>query len=148
TRSRPGCRWTRFSRGCSRTSRSRRRGWSRRAKRRDSATAETCRAPPRARQPPIFAALKPGYRPLAPPRSRGNSGLEGRRVPMVAFMRPLEPLGEQVQAGVAKTLRLDLAHRGEHVIAIGPRVPMTLPHVTKLLFEIEPAGILRMAAID
>src|SRR5262245_16738961 len=92
--------------------------------------------------------LNPGCERSFPPRARRNSGLECRRLPVVAFMRPLEPLGEQMQAGVAKALRLDLAHRGKHVIAIGPRTAMTLPHVMELLFEVEPAGILGMAAVD
>src|ERR1051325_7413943 len=88
-------------------------------------------------------------RKSAPPRACRNSGLDWRdRLPLVAFMRPFEPLGEEVQARVAKALRLDLAHCGKHVTARGPRAPMPSPDVMKLLFQVEPAGILRVAAVD
>src|SRR5215475_7503530 len=66
----------------------------------------------------------------------------------VAGMHAFEPLGEAMQVGIAKPLRLDFAHRGEHIVAIGARAPMTLSDEMHLRIKIEPARILRMTPID
>ena len=63
-------------------------------------------------------------------------------------MAAFEPLGETMQVGVAESLRLELADRRQHVIAVGAGMTMTLPHEMELLLDVEPAGILRMTAID
>src|SRR3984893_3444071 len=55
---------------------------------------------------------------------------------------------EPVQLLVAKALRLDRSHGGQHVVSIESGADVYLLDKTELLSQREPPGILHMAAID
>ena len=74
---------------------------------------------------------------------------EGERINGVtADWLPLEPLGDQMQIGLAIAERFQRLHRLQHIIAIGTRAAMTLPDMMHALRKRQPPGILHMAAID
>src|SRR5947207_8252981 len=64
------------------------------------------------------------------------------------FVEPFEPLRQEMQLGVSKTLSFDLGDGRQYVVQVCPGMAMALPHQMKLLLDVEPAGILRMAAVD
>ena len=59
-----------------------------------------------------------------------------------------EPLGDEMQVGLAIAERFQRLHRFQHVVAIGARPAVTLPHVMHALGKRQPAGILHVAAVD
>ena len=63
-------------------------------------------------------------------------------------MPALEPLGEEMQTGIAATLRLDFGDSGQHVVPVRPGSAMPLAYQMDLTLEIKASGILGVAAID
>src|SRR5258708_5891767 len=55
---------------------------------------------------------------------------------------------ELVQLLIAKTLRLDRPHGGQHIVAIVAGTAVALLHVAELFGQRQPPGILHVAAID
>ena len=54
----------------------------------------------------------------------------------------------QMQFGLAIAERFQRAHRFDHVVAVGPGLTVTLPHMMHALGERQPPGILDVAAVD
>src|ERR1043166_5186167 len=63
-------------------------------------------------------------------------------------MHSVQPLGQQVQVTVATAERLEFLHGRKYVFPVLPRDAVALAHVVELLGELEPPGVLRMAAVD
>ena len=59
-----------------------------------------------------------------------------------------EPRGDEMQVGLAIAERFQRLHRFHHVVAVGARPAVTLPHVMHALRKRQPAGILHVAAVD
>src|ERR1700728_1671859 len=59
-----------------------------------------------------------------------------------------EPLGEQMQFGLAIAERLERTDGFEHIIAIRTGLAVALPHVMHALGNRQPPGILDVAAVD
>jgi len=53
-----------------------------------------------------------------------------------------------MQLRIAKTFRLDRLHRRQDIFAVGARLPVPLLHVTELLRQRQPPGILHVPAVD
>ena len=53
-----------------------------------------------------------------------------------------------MQLRVAKALRLDRLHRGQDVVAIVAGTAVPLLHVTELICQRQPPGVLHMTAVD
>jgi len=64
------------------------------------------------------------------------------------MVRAFQPLGEKVQIAITTTERLERLDSRDHIITIDSGAPMSLAHEQKLMIEREPAGVLRMSAID
>ena len=92
-----------------------------------------------------------GERELATQRHRARRGrAQLRLTPLrdVRLVHALEPLRQQMQLGLAVAELLQRRHRRDHVVAVVAGLPVALAHVMQLLVERQPAGILRMAAVD
>src|SRR5665213_544144 len=63
-------------------------------------------------------------------------------------MRALETAREQFQAFITNALSLQLLHSRQHIIAAWAGAAMPLARVMQLFCQIEPSGILPVAAID
>src|ERR1043166_3591121 len=63
-------------------------------------------------------------------------------------MHPVQPLGQQVQVTVVTAERLEFLDCRKHIVPVLTRNAVALAHVVELLGEPEPAGVLRMAAVD
>ena len=64
------------------------------------------------------------------------------------LVRSREPLRQQMQLGLAIAELLQRADGRDDVVAVGAGLAMALAHVMQLLLERQPAGILRVAAVD
>src|SRR5260221_6748141 len=63
-------------------------------------------------------------------------------------MRVVQHYRESMQWRISKTRSLDRLHGRQHVIAVDAGLAVALLHVTQLLRQRQPSGILHMAAID
>ena len=63
-------------------------------------------------------------------------------------MHAPEPLGEQVQLGLAIAELLQRGDRLDHVVAVGAGLAVALAHMMQLLLQREATGILHVAAVD
>ena len=63
-------------------------------------------------------------------------------------MYPGEPLGDEMQRGLAIAELLERPDRCDDVVAVGAGLAVTLAHVMQLLLEREPSGILRVSTVD
>ena len=66
----------------------------------------------------------------------------------VPFVRAAQSLGQQMQIAVVETERLQRVHGREHVFAVRAGLAVALAHQMQLRGEIEPPGILHVAAVD
>ena len=55
---------------------------------------------------------------------------------------------QPVQGLVAKTFGLDRLHRRQHIITVDAGLAVALQHMSQLIGEREPPGLLHVAAID
>ena len=64
------------------------------------------------------------------------------------FVHALKLRGNQMELGFTITERFERANRFEDVIAVVAGPAVALPHIVHAIGDIEPTGILHMAAVD
>src|SRR5260370_40367020 len=64
------------------------------------------------------------------------------------FVYPGEPLGDEMQRGLAIAELLERPDRCDDVVTVGAGLAVTLAPVMQLLLEREPSGILRVSTAD
>src|SRR5208337_328503 len=64
------------------------------------------------------------------------------------MVRAFQPFGEKVQIVIMTTERLERRDGREHVVTVDTGAPVSFAHEPELMVEREPAGVLRMPAID